>query len=88
MKKSLYTSTDIAINASPIGFLNKIQERILSANKSPKGMLGRYAKKESLGRISIPVNPTTPKQFYKPSRMSSQQIAFINNAAIGSGTRN
>jgi hypothetical protein len=83
MKKSLYTSTDIAKNASPIGFLNKIQERILSANKSPKAMLGRYAKKESLGRISIPVNPTTPKQFYKPSRMSSQQIAFINNAAIG-----
>lgn len=83
MKTALYPSTEIGISASPIGLLNKIQERILSANKSPKAMLGRNAKKESIGRISVPVNPTAPKQFYKPSRMSSQQIAFINNAATG-----
>ena len=73
MKTALYPSTDIAINANPIGFLNKIQERLLSSKKIPKVMLGKYAKKESIGRISVPVNPTTPKQFYKPARMSSQQ---------------
>ncbi|MCX6263250.1 MAG: hypothetical protein NTZ47_01740 [Bacteroidetes bacterium] len=83
MKTALYPSTDIAINASPIGFLNKIQERFLYTKKSPKVMLGKYAKKESIGRISVPANPTTPKQYYKPARMSSQQIAYINNAAIG-----
>ena len=83
MKTALYPSTDIAINTSPIGFLNKIQERLLSTKKIPKVMLGKYAKKESIGRISVPVNPTTPKQFYKPARMSSQQIAYINNAANG-----
>jgi hypothetical protein len=83
MKTVLYPAADIAINASPIGFLNKIQERLLSPYKSPKTILGRYAKKESIGRISVPVNPSTPKQFYKPSRMSTQQIAYINNAATG-----
>ena len=83
MKTALYPSTDIVINASPIGFLNKIQERFLSAKNIPKVMLGRYAKKENIGRISVPVNPSTPKQFYKPARMSSQQIAYINNAATG-----
>ena len=63
MKTVLYPAADIAINASPIGFLNKIQERLLSPYKSPKTILGRYAKKESIGRISVPVNPSTPKQF-------------------------
>jgi hypothetical protein len=83
MKTVLYPSTDIAINASPIGFLEKIQERFLSTKNIPKVMLGRYAKKENIGRISVPVNPSTPKQFYKPARMSTQQIAYINNATIG-----
>jgi hypothetical protein len=83
MKTILYPATDITINASHIGFLNKIQERLLSPYKSPKTLMGRFAKRESIGRISIPVNPSSPKQFYKPARMSTQQIAYINNAATG-----
>ena len=83
MKTIFYPSTDIAINASPIGFFNRIQERFLSTKKSPKVMLGKYAKKESIGRISVPVNHSIPKQSYKPARMSSQQIAHINNTATG-----
>jgi hypothetical protein len=84
MKTAIYSNANIALNASTSGFLNKIQEQLLSTKKSPKVMLGKFAKKESIGRISVPVNHCTPKQFYKPARMSSQQIAYFNNATNGS----
>jgi len=83
MKTAMYISANNALAAAPIGFLNKIQEGLVSNDKSAKVTRGKYAKKESIGRISVPVNPSTPKQFYKPARMSSQQIAYINNATIG-----
>jgi len=83
MKTALYSNANIALNVSTTGLLNKIQERFLSTKKSPKAMPGKHAKKESIGRISVPVNPSTPKQFYKPARMSSQQIAYINNVTNG-----
>ena len=83
MKTALYSNANIALNVSTTGLLNKIQERFLSTKKSPKGILGKFAKKESIGRISVPVNHCTPKQFFKPARMSSQQIAYINNATNG-----
>lgn len=83
MKKGLINIAAGNLANTSSAWINLLQQRLfLQLDKKPE-MPRKRKSLESIGRISLPVNPATPKQTYQPARMSSRQMEAVTSIAAG-----
>lgn len=78
MKKEFIKNGVLSLPLSPFSWMNILQQRIFSGMDKRIEKPRKRKKLECIGRISLPVNPSAPKQSYLPCRMSNQQIEQLN----------